>query len=1264
MAADNTHSPPFSHSHLAAWQGRGHWAVDGSTVPHVSVASSSSALSTPSSELPSDLSSEWPASAERRSLSPVEEAAMLEENHLFSPSTAHLRRSDSASDHTTEAHPARFFSHASDGSKARKRQAGAHKRATDLASEDDTAALHDSGAEQRTPNGITSRHLTSRAVASESSSLLPPLSAATRRWRKAVCGRHCPSLTFVVLVRACLLFAILAAVALVLSLVSWAGLPSHRLQSVQVSLPIDLSTPSTSSLLWGSAAVALAPSDARLPVHVIASCANRLASLQSCLPTWLNVPEVSSVTLVDWGSELSLQAALRDHITEQNGRLRVVALDEPLPWMLSTSVNLALHFLPPHSPSLLLKLDCDSVLHPQFVQQHPLSELDFYAGDWRAARDENEMHLNGVLFVHTRSLLSVNGYDERLQSYGYDDTNLHERLQAASLTARPLHYQYIQHLRHNDSLRTAKQRPRTDDSQQQQRRLQQQASTASSTQLAVVDFNAETGGLSVEELIGVAPPFFATQLHRVLLSVVPMWNASMSGATFRVALAEQPHSYRASLQQLPMRLENSVSREAWLSGVQEAAEITLRRVGLLVDQLPKATDLHEHVHYLMRLVCFWTTDSEQPPLVVHVQHGLSNRLRALASAASVAAAVGMPLKVIWLSDHHCAARFSDLFRVRSELSEASLLGLNHSSLSSVAQLRSQDVWESSASLPAVDLLSAGRFDQYNYMEPEMGAVKNQPIEVSSGRERRSVYIKTAYRLSHTAGLSDVNLNQALSSLILSESVVALLSTLLQRPFRADGSVVPIEVGSVRAPVLDSAIGVHIRHQPPREEVVGLRANEYPSAAWAALVAARELSSADVYIRAMRQAAAEPLKHFYVSSDDTAIIAEMKATFGTDHILHLDTNDCHDRSTRCTQLALADQLLLAQTSRLLGSVWSSYSEVAALWRLRPIRYPQEVSDVVERTLAASESIEQSRAVEGSRPFFLTPELLTLHFTDERIAPYVLPAAARATDCRVELFSVLGERCSGTDYLQRLLEANFDLSSTDQYHSRHFFGIEDSDHPYQQAECVLFVGVVRGPMEWLESFYQHQWQLDQWRYPDWHSFLTQPIVSYTEPQMNATLSQLPAVERGAARQAMLEQPVWNDRNFAEPELSGWQDVFQLRRVKAAFMVDTFPLLVNKYVLVRLEDLTAHTDHFLHLLQLWFNLRPKLASLTTEQADLTAESPMASYVGAQMESDVSDAAGRLASGHHIPASALELIERQLDWDVEMRLGYDNAVDEPVQG
>ena len=46
-----------------------------------------------------------------------------------------------------------------------------------------------------------------------------------------------------------------------------------------------------------------------------------------------------------------------------------------------------------------------------------------------------------------------------------------------------------------------------------------------------------------------------------------------------------------------------------------------------------------------------------------MKNGLGNRLRAFASAAAVAAALGRPVMVVWVRDLHCNCSFRNLFKL-------------------------------------------------------------------------------------------------------------------------------------------------------------------------------------------------------------------------------------------------------------------------------------------------------------------------------------------------------------------------------------------------------------------------------------------------------------------------------------------------------------------------------------------------------------------------------------------------------------------------
>ena len=69
--------------------------------------------------------------------------------------------------------------------------------------------------------------------------------------------------------------------------------------------------------------------------------------------------------------------------------------------------------------------------------------------------------------------------------------------------------------------------------------------------------------------------------------------------------------------------------------------------------------------------------------------------------------------------------------------------------------------------------------------------------------------------------------------------------------------------------------------------------------------------------------------------------------------------------------------------------------------------------------------------------------------------------------VNKFTIYGERCSGTNYLESLMVNNFDVSITWDYDWKHFFGW----HSLNNSDDTLFIGIVRNPVDWLNSFYKN-------------------------------------------------------------------------------------------------------------------------------------------------------------------------------------------------
>jgi hypothetical protein len=183
-------------------------------------------------------------------------------------------------------------------------------------------------------------------------------------------------------------------------------------------------------------------------ISVVCGCMDRQEMLQQALPSWLALVEIGEIVIVDWSSREPIRpmaAALGDP------RLKVLRVDGQRRWIASKSHNLGVRAA---SGDVLLRLDSDYVLQPSFFQKHELTERRFFCGNWRHARTDNERHLTGVLYVHRRHFLAVNGYNERIVTYGYEDDDLFERLEHAGPTRQDIDLDTVHHIPHDDLLRT------------------------------------------------------------------------------------------------------------------------------------------------------------------------------------------------------------------------------------------------------------------------------------------------------------------------------------------------------------------------------------------------------------------------------------------------------------------------------------------------------------------------------------------------------------------------------------------------------------------------------------------------------------------------------------------------------------------------------------------------------------------------------------------------------------------------------------------
>lgn len=201
-----------------------------------------------------------------------------------------------------------------------------------------------------------------------------------------------------------------------------------------------------------------------LRLSVVAACKDRTAFIQTALPDWLRVlhPHHDEVLLVDWASKTPDFVPLSEVVrASDDPRLSVVSLTHSSTWVLSRAYNLAFSLA---RGEWLLKLDCDTAMHHNFLAAHPLPKPEdhsFYRFDWATARDRNEQHLNGIFLARTSDIRAIHGYDERITTYGWEDSDLYNRLQKGktgivpALKALAINIDTVHHMPHDDSLREA-----------------------------------------------------------------------------------------------------------------------------------------------------------------------------------------------------------------------------------------------------------------------------------------------------------------------------------------------------------------------------------------------------------------------------------------------------------------------------------------------------------------------------------------------------------------------------------------------------------------------------------------------------------------------------------------------------------------------------------------------------------------------------------------------------------------------------------------
>lgn len=366
---------------------------------------------------------------------------------------------------------------------------------------------------------------------------------------------------------------------------------------------------------------------------LVCACRNRHRQLADVLKSWMALPQVSQIIVVDWSSTPALYYAVEE--LDRNTKIEyphvtILRVLDQKSWSISRAYNVAFRYA---SASRILSVPCGLPIHKSFLSKHVLIPGQFFTGSPSHERSRDEYAFHTVLYAFRSAVEAVGGYDERLISESNireDHIDLVSRLSKRQLNRKEIDY---------DSL----------DSEFGKNLESNSVKTRYERDLTEVDADVNVR----------------------LVSALPKWNGTLSAESFFEDVLKRQitpsfrhrrvHYVSINLTMAHESVTNSISEEQ-LSTSRKAAvtdymETVYRVPGCLTSILP----LPERLKLLQTFGNLTNHGSNKPrALFVITQGELMERLMMLASSRSYAAHTGRALFVLWPRISEVPDRFTSI----------------------------------------------------------------------------------------------------------------------------------------------------------------------------------------------------------------------------------------------------------------------------------------------------------------------------------------------------------------------------------------------------------------------------------------------------------------------------------------------------------------------------------------------------------------------------------------------------------------------------
>lgn len=213
-----------------------------------------------------------------------------------------------------------------------------------------------------------------------------------------------------------------------------------------------------------------------------------------------------------------------------------------------------------------------------------------------------------------------------------------------------------------------------------------------------------------------------------------------------------------------------------------------------------------------------------------------------------------------------------------------------------------------------------------------------------------------------------------------------------------------------------------------------------------------------------------------------------------------------------------------------------------------------------------------------------------------------------------YTILGERCSGTNWLQTLIHDNFKIKIDWLGGWKHFFNFDGYEERIINNDDVLYICIVRNPIDYFVSFFEKAHH--------------QPIERLTNIN-DFLLSEFYSVESKINNSEIL-----HDRKIGNIR---YKNIFEMRSSKCRFLFDRMPIITKKYKFINYEKLKYNTYDVLSSIHDEFRL-------TLKNTDF--------YIEKKYNGKVDNVKCR--EDYCVSDSTRKIILDNLDYEIENKMGY----------